>query len=149
LLFFCKYVISGIIENETTNKIDYKLIKNFYYYAPGGTSAKNLKHWLQVIESPELKYFDYGYLKNLEFYNTPEPPKYQIENLKNMKLDVFITISNQDPYCIQKDYDEIYNYISLAKIYKKHVQNYNHLDYLWSTDAHLDIYEDLYNFLLD
>jgi len=123
------------------------MIQNFYYYAPGGTSSKNLQHWLQVIESPELRYFDYGSKRNIDEYNSIEAPKYQVENLKKMRFDIFITISNGDPYCMQKDYEEIFKYISSAKIYKKHVDSYNHLDYLWSSNAHAEIYGDLCKFL--
>lgn len=125
------------------------MIQNFYYYAPGGTSAKNLKHWLQVIEAPELRYFDYGVMKNLEKYNSTEPPKYNVDELKKMKLDIFITVSNGDPYCLPKDYEQIFHYTSSARVFKKHVDSYNHLDYLWSPNAIVEIFDDLYKFLVD
>lgn len=85
----------------------------------------------------------------MEIYKSEQPPRYPVENLKNIKFDVFITISDGDPYCIEKDYDEMYKYMTSAKIYKKHVNKYNHVDYLWSKTAYLDIYEDIYTFLLD
>jgi len=104
---------------------------------------------LQVIGSTELRYFDYGTTKNLEKYKAAEPPKYNIEELKKMKLDIFITVSTGDPYCLPIDYEQIFYYTGSAKVVKKHVDAYNHLDYLWSPNASIEIYEELYNFLLD
>lgn len=104
---------------------------------------------MQVIEAPELRNFDYGPVKNLEKYNSTEPPKYNIEELKKMRLDIFITVSTGDPYCLAMDYEQIFHYTSSARVFKKHIDAYNHLDYLWSPSASIEIYEEMYNFLLD
>ena len=106
-------------------------------------------HWLQIIEAPELRQFNYGEKKNLNVYNSTEPPRYDIEVLKKLKIDMFITISNEDPYCLEEDYEENYKYFISAKIKKKYLNAYNHLDYIWGKNAHIDIYEDMYKFLLD
>lgn len=42
--------------------MDYKQIADIYYYEPGGTSTKNLVHWIQTYKKKELAFFDYGKL---------------------------------------------------------------------------------------
>lgn len=145
----CKAVISSIIENHVTDNIDWFSIRNLYYYQPGGTSTKNLIHWLQIIESPKIKHFDYGTNKNLEVYGTLEAPEYDISKLENFKIKMFLTTSSGDPYCNREDFQNMIKIFKSANITVKDVGNYNHLDYLWGKNAHKDIYEDLLKFLED
>lgn len=93
--------------------------------------------------------FDYGPKKNLEVYGTEKPPKYDIDKLKNMTIDTFITTTSGDPYCLKEDFQLMLKTFTKAKIYTKDVGNYNHLDYLWGKNAHMDIYQDLIKFLND
>ena len=65
-------------------------------------------------------------IKNLEKYNSTEAPKYNVEELKKMRLDIFITVSTGDPYCLAMDYEQIFHYTSSARVFKKHVDAYNH-----------------------
>ena len=45
---------------------------------PGGTSLKNLMHWLQTMESGIFSKYDYGKEKNLEIYGSELPPAYDL-----------------------------------------------------------------------
>jgi len=121
---------------------------NFYYYAPGGTSAKNLRHWLQIIDSHEIREFDYGENKNMEIYKQNQPPLYNLKNLENMEFDIFITISDEDPYCVPEDYETIFSHIKKARLFKKEINGYNHNAYIWGKNAHIELYKDIYDFLL-
>lgn len=106
-------------------------------------------HWLQIIGTDSLTQFDYGEELNLKYYNSTTPPHYDIEKLKHFKIDMFITTSSADPYCLKEDFHLTMATFRNAKVYTKDVGNYNHLDYLWSHNAHRDIYTDLVNFLED
>jgi lysosomal acid lipase/cholesteryl ester hydrolase len=147
-VFVCKIVISSIIQIKVTNRVKWDDITDLFYYEPGGTSTKNLIHWIQVYEKKELMQFDYG-KKNFEFYGKENPPKYDVDNFRKWKIKSFITLSNDDPFSTEKDInffmDAIQNktdYITVKKLY-----NYNHLDYLWSSDAKQDLYIDILKFL--
>ena len=119
-----------------------------YYYEPGGTSTKNLIHWIQIFQNKKLEYFDYG-KKNYEIYGSIFPPMYKVENFKNWGIKSFLTLSDADDFSSEKDLDFFLEAIKgkerFVKI--KRVYNYNHLDYLWSEDAKKDIYEDILDFL--
>jgi hypothetical protein len=135
-----------IVETRPTDRIDWWFIKQMYYYQPGGTSAKNLIHWLQILNGP-LRQFDYGERKNLAVYNSTEPPYYDLNVFKQFDIDIFITKSDGDPYCLKHDFEHMMSIFTKSNVTIKELSNYNHLDYLWSQAAKKDIYEDLLKFL--
>jgi lysosomal acid lipase/cholesteryl ester hydrolase len=120
-----------------------------YYYQPGGSSVKNLIHWLQILGSEEIRQFDYGTNTNLKIYGTSKPPVYEFDKLRKMKIDIFITSTSRDPYCLKSDIETMLQTFQSAKVYSKDVGNYNHLDYIWSKKAVEDIYFDFLKFLND
>jgi hypothetical protein len=119
-----------------------------YYYQPGGTSAKNIVHWLQILNG-ELRLFDYGSDKNLALYNSTEPPNYDLEALRDFNIPMFITNTDGDPYCLQHDFDNMIKLFTNTKVTVKKLSKYNHLDYLWAKTANADIYQDIIKFLND
>jgi hypothetical protein len=148
--FICKIIINSIANSRITNRVNFNNITDLYYYEPGGTSTKNLIHWIQIYEKKRLEFFDYG-PKNMEIYGKINPPQYKLENYRNWNIKSFLTLSNADDFSSKKDLN-----FFLEKIEKKEgiikikkVENYNHLDYLWSEDAKYDIYSDILDFLND
>ena len=148
-MWICKTVISSIIENESTEKIDWYMIKHVYYYQPGGTSAKNLIHWLQILNHDEVTQFDHGEHDNMIMYGQPHPPKYDLNKLRDFSIDMFITTSDGDPYCVNEDYEHMMEVFRNSKKTVRNLSKYNHLDYLWSSNAHEDIYKHLLSFLIE
>jgi pimeloyl-ACP methyl ester carboxylesterase len=148
--FICSTVINSIVDLGTT-RIDYKEVENLFYYEPGGTSTKNLIHWVQIYSNKILQQFDYGQDKNIKIYGQPTPPLYNVDNFKKFNIKSFLTISDSDPFSDEKDLDYLLDKVQNRTdfITVKNLTGYNHLDYLWSTDADKDIYPDLINFLLD
>lgn len=118
-----------------------------YYHQPGGSSVKNVIHWLQIIGSDKIRHFDYGHSKNLEIYGQTIAPEYNFEILKNMTIDIFITSSKGDPYCLESDFKLMLETFKKSKVYTQEVGYYNHLDYLWGKNAHRDIYIHMLKFL--
>lgn len=150
LLFICKTVISSIISTKITNRVDWRAISDLYYYEPGGTSTKNLIHWLQVNERQELAQYDYGKNKNMKVYGTPEPPRYNVTNFRKYNVKTFLTVSDSDPFSDERDIDFFVDAIDPLKkemVQVLKVTNYNHLDYLWSESAVDDIYKHIFEFL--
>ncbi len=120
-----------------------------YYYQPGGSSVRNIQHWLQILGSDKIRQFDFGRDKNLKIYGSDEPPVYNIENLKHMTIDVFVTSTRGDPYCLKEEFEIMLKTFHSAKVTSVDLGQYNHLDYLWSKKAHEDIYKHILFFLND
>jgi hypothetical protein len=148
-LWICKTVISLVIENETTGHIDWDALHHLYYYQPGGTSTKNLIHWMQFLGTDQARQFDYGIEGNKLKYNSTVAPNYDLEILKEMRIPIFITTSDGDPYCIKEDFGRMMETFKNTKVTVQHAGKYNHLDYLWGKNAYKDIYSHLLNFLND
>lgn len=150
MMFICKTIISAIIETKPTNKVDYEYIKDLYYYEPGGTSTKNLKHWMQIIGSKAPSFFDHGSPEvNQKIYNSTEAPFYNLDNLLKFTKPIFITTSDADPYCLLPDFRRMTHYFQNANLTVITLHNYNHLDYLWSRDAHYELYTPMLKFLIN
>lgn len=148
--FICKEIIGNIIGTKVTNRVDWHDIDGLYFYEPGGTSTKNLLHWIQVNSRQVLSQYDYGQADNMKIYGTPSPPNYNLDNFKDYNIRSFITISDSDPFSDEKDIDLLLNKIPKerhSQITIKRLTNYNHLDYLWAECAKTDLYDDILNFL--
>jgi hypothetical protein len=105
-------------------------------------------HWIQIYEKKELTQFDYG-KSNAEIYGKDTPPKYDVDNFKKWKISSLLTMSDSDPFSTEKDInfflDAVEDKTDFIQI--KKMTNYNHLDYLWSSDAKQDLYYDIIKFL--
>lgn len=152
----CKYfkrisafIINGIIETTPTNRIDFDKFVNVLLFEPGGTSYRNIMHWLQCAKRKEINYFDFeDETKNLEKYGSVTPPKYNKELLKGWRIKTFVLISDTDPFSNEKDIEELLEtFEDKSLIHRKYVNNFNHLDYVWSDDSKTEFYDDLVDFV--
>ncbi len=95
-----------------------------------------------------MQKFDYGKEENLRIYNSEEPPVYNLDNLYNWNIKSLLFTSDVDPFSNPIDVKE-----TVDKIKNKHliqipfIENYNHIDFLWSFDAVNDIYPKIIHFL--
>lgn len=153
---FCKYfssictpVIKFFAEDSPTNRIDYSYIMDNFHFSPGGTSARNINHWIQIFRKKKFCQFDYGEKENLKRYNRLDPPEYDLSRFKEYKVKSYITTSDSDPFAKKEDLQHLIKHIDMSTIKLKELNNYNHLDYLWSKDAKDDIYMDILEFLFN
>ena len=146
----CGFIVSKIVENDiSTKRMKFdKIAKDLFLYEPGGTSIKNMRHWIQIFKNKKLRRYDYGKEENLKRYGSVEPPEYEISAVKKWNIKGMVTISNADPFCNPKDTLEFVNRIENKDIVKVlNMENYNHLDYLWAEDAVVDLYPKIFEFL--
>jgi hypothetical protein len=146
--FVCKTVINLIAETSVTNRTDYTKIDELYYFEPGGTSTKNVAHWVQVYQSKNVAEFDYGEKENLNVYGQKTPPVFDLARFNGYKVKSFITRTDTDPFSTIKDTTDFVDLVmDKTVVYVKDLKNYNHLDYLWAHDAVNDVYKDVLKFL--
>lgn len=149
--FICKKAIEAFVQTKITNRTDYNEISDVFYYEPGGTSIKNILHWIQVYHNQDLAYYDYGKNKNLKVYNQTKPPSYNMSNFFDYYVPSLITRSDSDPLASAKDVDLWLDYAQFERkrdiIHVINLTNYNHLDYLWSQDAYEDVFKKVAEFI--
>ena len=123
-----------------------KLFSEFLY-VPAGTSSKNLRHWMQIYNSKRLAKYDYGSKKNLEIYGNQTSPEYDLSKFKNYKVKSLLYTSDKDPFSNFDDLNHLTKYLNEKYVTIKRMNNYNHMDFLWSEDAMEDIYKPIIKFL--
>ena len=137
---------------EDTRRIDYeRLAKNIYLYEPGGTSLRNMKHWIQIYTAKRVQRYDYGStIKNLIHYGSSTPPVYDLNQMKKYSIPSLMTISDSDPFANPQDTLEFIDNIENKNIVEiLSLTNYNHIDYFWADSAIDEIFPKVIGFLKD
>ena len=149
--YICRKTVDNIISIQPTNRINYnKYLSHLLTYEPGGTSKKNIEHWLQCARAKKMQKFDYGVEINKILYGTDYPPEYNISNIKKWNISAIFTYSNYDSFSSEKDVKNFYNLIeNTTNVHILHVNKFSHMDYLWSEDAKNEIYNKMIDFFLN
>ena len=134
---------------EDTRRVDYeRLGKNIFLYEPGGTSLRNMKHWIQIYKAKRVQKYDYGFIKNLIYYGTSKPPVYDLNQMKKYSIPSLMTTSDADPFANPKDTLEFIDHIENKNIVEiLRLKNYNHIDYFWADSAVEEIFPKVLSFL--
>ena len=135
---------------KDTGRIDYdRLGKNIFLYEPGGTSLRNMKHWIQIYTAKRVQKYDYGsILKNLIHYGTATPPIYDLNQMRKYSIPSLMTISDSDPFANPQDTLEFIDNIENKHIVKVlSLINYNHIDYFWADSAVEDVFPTVLDFI--
>ena len=123
--------------------------KNIFLYEPAGTSLRNMKHWIQIYKAKKAQKYDYGSAaENLVHYGTVNPPAYDLNKMKKYSIPSLMTISDADPFANPQDTLDFIDNIENKDIVEiLSLQNYHHLDYLWSDSAVEDVFPRVLSFL--
>ena len=141
------------------NHFDFDRIGVLGEHQPGGTSAQNLKHWVQNIKSGRFQMFDYGgdgqnkwvYRDYIYTNNTNHiyPPEYPVHNLKLLNMDILAFYSPADAIVSLSSALTSIDMLrgGNSNVTAIQIEDYGHLDFLWAKDAHIHIYSHVLNFL--
>jgi pimeloyl-ACP methyl ester carboxylesterase len=137
----CYNIINFIVSNNfDTKRINMNKLFSEFLYVPAGTSSKNIRHWMQMYKTKRLARYDYGEKKNMEIYGTKNPPIYDLSIFTKYKVKSFLYTSDSDPFSNIEDLNHLTKYLNKNYVTIRRLNNYNHLDFLWSDDAKEDIY---------
>ncbi|EFJ30147.1 hypothetical protein SELMODRAFT_145948 [Selaginella moellendorffii] len=119
-------------------------IPYYLQYEPQSTSLKNMQHLAQMIRKGTYERFDYGWVGNLRNYRQLHPPKYDIATIP--ALPVWMAYGGKD--CLS-DTKDVAHTLELLTCNPKvlYVEDYAHLDFILSTRARDDVYNDMIAFL--
>lgn len=110
---------------------------------PAGTSIWNLAHWSQIINSATFSMYDYGCKGNVDHYNQTTPPQYNVQDI-SIPVATFTGTKDvlSDPADVAQLLPQIRNLV-----FKKNIDTYGHLDFIWAFDAVTYIYQDVVKLL--
>ncbi|NXK69725.1 LIPM Lipase, partial [Sylvietta virens] len=107
-------------------------------HLPDYTSVKNFLHWGQTAKSGKFRQFDYG-PRNMEKYNQPRPPYYQIEN---MRLKVAVWSGGHDLLTPPQEMRHLLPRLTNI-VYREEFSDWDHLDHHWGLDAPQRLYRQM------
>ncbi|KAJ6653584.1 hypothetical protein lerEdw1_009082 [Lerista edwardsae] len=95
-------------------------------------TGSNTPNFNMVLETKQFQAYDHGSPeKNMEKYNQITPPVYKIEDIK---IPIEIWSGGQDLFASVKDIEILCSRISNL-IHKKHIPEWQHIDFTWGLDA--------------
>lgn len=117
------------------------LLPTILNHAPAGTSIKSLVHYSQEISSGYFRQYDYGGTKNIEIYNSTEPPRY---SLSKISIPITLIYAQNDWLSSTADVMKLANELpNKPTMYIVPYKKFSHIDYVWSVDASRLIYRKL------
>ncbi|XP_043264592.1 lipase 3-like [Colletes gigas] len=117
------------------------LLPTILNHMPAGTSIKTLVHYSQEISSGYFRQYDYGGKKNIEIYNSTEPPSY---NLSKIAIPITLIYAQNDWMSSTTDVMRLANELpSEPTMYIIPYKKFNHVDYVWGTDTPRLVYKQL------
>jgi pimeloyl-ACP methyl ester carboxylesterase len=134
----CKFAVD-LVAGPTTffneSREDYYL-----KYFPATTSVKNMAHWSQGISEGTFSMFDYGKTGNIEHYNQPTPPQYELSNFPTQaEMPMALFAGGEDYLADPKDVQRLLSLIPSTPLVHYEAE-YAHLDPLIGENAFQRIY---------
>ncbi|KAK9870872.1 hypothetical protein WA026_009830 [Henosepilachna vigintioctopunctata] len=128
------------------NQMAPETIPVYFNQLPGGTSLKTLTYVTEAAKGKFLKY-DYGRGRNMIKYGSPDPPEY---NITNIKVPIVIYYARNDWATPKKDAINLYK--TLPKkirygLYEVAAENFNHFDFLFGRNVKNLLYDHLLKLL--
>ncbi|GMR39435.1 hypothetical protein PMAYCL1PPCAC_09630, partial [Pristionchus mayeri] len=121
-------------------QVDWSQLPLVTSHFPGGTSNKNLKHWLQQMRSG-TRYFDYGANENLAVYGTTHPREY---NFYAYSVPTSIYFSPADKLVTSEDIKIALHRLPPSTIVKtRNLTNFGHFEFIWGNRAKAEIYNEI------
>ncbi|XP_069681184.1 lipase 3-like [Periplaneta americana] len=112
---------------------------------PDRASTKMYHHWAQLVASKSFRDYDYGPQYNMEQYMNSTPPNY---NLREVKARVALMYSTNDVMASVMDVDDLQEKLpNVVENYEVPSPDFNHVDFIWSTEAKSLVYSKLLEFL--
>ncbi|PNF31184.1 Lipase 3 [Cryptotermes secundus] len=130
---------------DDSERLNKTLLPVYLSHLIAGTSKKTVEHYAQIIRSGKFQEFDYGPVKNMEYYGQSEPPDY---NLKNISAPMSLHYGTGDLIVslegIQHLSDELPHLVALSRVQPP---SFNHIDFLLASDAKSLLYDHILNLM--
>lgn len=140
----CKFSLDALF--GTSSQFRTLLEMPFFAHLVRQTSWKCLAQHVQIVKNHKLAKFDYGPKLNLKYYNSIEPPEYDL-GMVDDRVNIVLVSGEQDSWANQATLDEIRNRLPRPPALDLVLQDYNHLDLAAAYDVDIKVNLPILRFL--
>lgn len=115
------------------DSIERSLVPEIMQYTPAGASIFQVIHFMQIFKANRFQQYDFGAVKNLQRYNCSIPLEYPLDRVT---APVHIYHSSFDNLNQPGDVEELIRRLPNV-VQKYQVQEWNHLDFFYGSEAHV------------
>ncbi|KAL9707086.1 hypothetical protein quinque_010604 [Culex quinquefasciatus] len=115
------------------DSIERSLVPEIMQYTPAGASIFQVINFMQIFKAKRFQQYDFGAVKNLQRYNCSIPPEYPLDRVT---APVHIYHSSFDNLNQPGDVEELIRRLPNV-VQKYQVQEWNHLDFFYGSEAHV------------
>lgn len=127
------YLSCGFDEEE----LDLDRADAYLGHMPSGTSAKNIAHYGQLVNSGRFAHFDHGLLGNKMRYNSTKSPDYDLGKIRSKSIALFI--ASNDWLASPKDVAHLRSDLKVKPFAVYNITEvkplWNHIDYVYAKHA--------------
>lgn len=143
---FCKSPLKAICSNilfllsgQDTVHLNQTRLPVYLTHTPAGTSAQNVVHFGQMIQTGKCQKHDYGFVGNMWRYGTYKAPEYAISKLE---VPTVLFWGGKD---LLADPEDVQTLIPKIKNLKGNYfdPEMDHLDYIWGSNAADGVYSPI------
>ncbi|KAM1358689.1 hypothetical protein ACFX15_044932 [Malus domestica] len=124
-------------------------INLFLRHTPQSTSIKNAMHLFQMVTKGNIAMYDYVFPAiNIQHYNKPTPPVYNMENIPK-DVPLFLSYGGRDPLSNVLDVKYLLDNLrdhDKDKLVAQYTAEYAHMDFLMAENANQVVYAPLLDF---
>lgn len=137
----CQNILFMLLGRKTgTVDIDLNTLAIIPQHVSSYVSIMQIRHYVQCIKSGKFQRYNYK-LKNQQYYNTVDPPSYQ---MRNIVAPIYLYQGADDILVSRWDADVLKTMIPSCKEYKV-IDKWCHYDFIYSRHARTTVYNNILN----
>lgn len=110
-------------------------------HTPAGAATKQVVHFAQGMRSHLFRRYDFGKIKNLAVYGTPQPAEY---NVTDISAPIMMYYGLNDYLAEPKDVLRLSGmFRNLEGCKQMAIDSFNHLDFLMARDVRRLLYDEV------
>ncbi|CAA6661395.1 unnamed protein product [Spirodela intermedia] len=119
-------------------------VEYYLEYEPHPSSVKNINHLFQMIRKGTFTKYDYGVWGNLKHYGRMHPPPYDLAAIPK-SLPLWMAYGGNDALADTTDVERMMRGLS-SEPETVYLDSYGHIDFIYSVNAKVDIYDKMISF---